>query len=71
MRPKTAGGNSGSKAPGPGAYDQTSRILNESIYGGRIGTAQRGELYTGEKSAPGPGAYNVRPSTAGSGPKYG
>jgi len=71
MRPKTAGGNSGTKVPGPGAYDQTSRILNQSVCGVKIGTGCRGELYDGERAAPGPGAYNLRPSTAGSGPKYG
>lgn len=60
MRPKTALGDDRGRNPGPGAYDQTSRILNETIPTAKIGTAQRADLYQGDKSVPGPGSYNLK-----------
>lgn len=69
MRPKTASNDDRGRNPGPGAYNQTSRILNQSSPNIKIGTATRDGLYSGDKSAPGPGAYNLRPSSAA--PKYG
>ena len=71
MRPKTAELGGRERVPGPGSYDQTSRIQNSAVCGGKIGTSSRGELYVGDKFTPGPGAYNVRPNSAAAGPRYG
>lgn len=61
------------KVPGPGAYDQTSKILNITSPGYRLGSAKRDGLYT-SPATPGPGMYATRPSSSynrDSGPKYG
>lgn len=71
MRPKTAELNGAERVPGPGAYDQSSRIQNIGITGGKIGKSSRDDLYKGDKFTPGPGAYNLRPHSATSGPRYG
>lgn len=60
------------RSPGPGAYEQSSRILNRSMPSFRIGTGQR-ENYQGGKNTPGPGYYQLRSHNsygADSGPKY-
>jgi len=70
---KTALANDKTKVPGPGAYDQDSRIRNQASPGYRVGTAKRDGLYNSSET-PGPGTYAVRPGSAfnrESGPKYG
>ena len=70
MRPKTASMDGRGNSPGPGAYNQSSRILNQTSPNVRIGTSNRSDLYQGDKATPGPGAYGLRPSSA-AGPRYG
>jgi len=73
MRPRSANPDGRAKVPGPGTYDATSRIQNQTSPSFKMGTSKRDDLY-GNTSAPGPGAYNTRPNSAfnrESGPKYG
>jgi len=73
FRAKTNVPDGRTRVPGPGTYDQNSRIQNQTSPGYRIGTSQRSGLYnTGAN--PGPGTYSTRPNSAfnrDSGPKYG
>jgi hypothetical protein len=65
--------NDKTKVPGPGAYEQDTKIMNQTSPGFRVGTAKRDGLYRTSET-PGPGMYGVRPGSAfnkDSGPKYG
>jgi hypothetical protein len=57
------------KVPGPGAYDQSSKIINAGAPSYGMGTSKRDDL---SKSglAPGPGAYSLKPSVQ-EGPRFG
>jgi len=57
-------------APGPGAYDQTSKVGNQKAPSYRIGSSKRDDIVR-SGSTPGPGTYQTRPSTAADGPRYG
>jgi len=73
FRLKTPTPGDNNRAPGPGAYDQNSRIQNLNSPSYKMGTSKRSNLST-TGFAPGPGAYATRPNSAygkESGPKYG
>lgn len=70
---KTGVANDKTRVPGPGSYEQTSKIQNIASPGYRIGSAKRDGLYK-DSTTPGPGSYGTRPTSAfnkESGPKYG
>jgi len=59
------------QVPGPGAYDQSSRIQSRKGPAFRIGSSKREDMVR-SGSTPGPGQYVTRPSTAyAEGPRYG
>lgn len=72
FRVKTPAPGDNARVPGPGAYDQNSRVQNVTSPSFKIGTSKRSDLQ-GTGAAPGPGAYATRPNSAynrDSGPKY-
>jgi len=73
FRAKSATPDGRTKVPGPGTYEPTSRIQNQSSPSFKIGTSKRDNLYN-TNATPGPGSYTTRPNSAfnrESGPKYG